>query len=257
MRIATFNANSIRMRLDTVLAWLAAFKPDALAIQETKVEDRDFPAAAFAGTGYQVVFRGQKSYNGVALLTRQAPSAVSFGLDDGQPADETRLLCAKVGPIHIVNTYVPQGREIDHPMYAYKRQWFRRLKDHFARHYSPRSKVAWVGDLNIAPAAMDIHNAAQQENHVCYHVDARRAFADAMSWGFVDCLRKHHPEPGLYTFFDYRTINAVQRNMGWRVDHILATPSLAARCTDCRIDLAPRRQPKASDHTFVFADFEV
>jgi len=257
MRIATFNANSIRSRLDTILAWLTAHEPDALAIQETKAEDKDFPALAFAGAGYHVVFRGEKSYNGVALITRAKPAAVSFGLDDGLPADATRLVCARVGPVHVVNTYVPQGREIEHPMYAYKLEWFRRLKACFERRFTPRSKVVWVGDLNVAPEAKDIHNAEQQANHVCYHVDVRQAFADTMSWGFADCFRKHHPEGGQYTFFDYRTINAVKRNMGWRVDHILATRPLAARCTDCRIDLDPRRQPKASDHTFMYADFDV
>ena len=257
MRIATFNANSIRSRLDTILAWLKTHEPDVLAIQETKVEDKDFPALAFAGTGYHVVFHGEKSYNGVALITRAKPAAVSFGLDDGQPADATRLVCAKVGPVHIVNTYVPQGREIEHPMYAYKLEWFRRLRACFERRFTPRSKVVWVGDLNVAPEAKDIHNAEQQANHVCYHADVRQAFADTMRWGFTDCFRKHHPEAGQYTFFDYRTINAVKRNMGWRVDHILATKPLVARCTDCRIDLEPRRQPKASDHTFMFADFDV
>lgn len=255
MRVATFNANSIRSRLDVVCAWLESHAPDVLAIQETKAEDKDFPALAFAG--WHVVFRGEKSYNGVALITKAKPAVVTFGLDDGGPADATRLVCAKVGPIHVINTYVPQGRDIDHPMYAYKLEWFRRLKAFFSRHFTPRSRLVWVGDLNVAPEARDIHNAEAQEDHVCYHVDVRRAFADTLAWGFTDCFRKHHPEPGQYTFFDYRTINAVKRNMGWRVDHILATAPLAARCTDCRIDLNPRRQPKSSDHTFLFADFDV
>jgi exodeoxyribonuclease III len=256
VRIATFNANSIRSRLETVLAWLKANEPDVLAIQETKVEDPGFPALAFVEAGYHVAFKGQKSYNGVALVTREPAKGVRFGLDD-DPRDETRLVAAKVGPVHVVNTYVPQGREIDHPMYAYKLEWFRRLRASFDRHYAPRQKVVWVGDLNVAPEAMDIHNAAEQENHVCYHVDVRKAFADTVSWGFADVFRKHHPEPGWYTFFDYRTINAVKRNMGWRVDHILATKALAARSRDAFIDLGPRRADKPSDHTFLVADFDV
>ena len=257
MKIATFNANSIRSRLDTILAWLGANEPDVLCVQETKVEDQDFPSLAFREQGYTVIYRGEKSYNGVAILSRAKPEAVAFGLDDGQQADETRLAYARIGGVHIVNTYVPQGREIDHPMYGYKLEWFKRLKAYFARHFTPRMKVVWVGDLNVAPEAMDIHNAEQQANHVCFHVDVRKAFADTVEWGFIDVFRKHHPEPGQYTYFDYRTINAVKRNMGWRVDHVLATRPLAAKSTDCRIDLEPRKQPKASDHTFVVAEFDV
>jgi len=257
MIIATFNANSIRSRLDIVLCWLHEHKPDVLAIQETKVEDKDFPALAFTEAGYTVVFRGEKSYNGVAIISRQKPTDVRFGLDDGGQADETRLACAKVGAVHVVNTYVPQGREIDHPMYAYKLDWFKRLKAYFDRHFSPKSKVVWVGDLNVAPDAIDIHNASEQEDHVCYHIAVRKAFANAMSWGFVDVFRKHHPEPGQYTFFDFRTVNAVKRNMGWRVDHILATPPLARTSTDAYIDLAPRQAARPSDHTFLVAEFDV
>jgi exodeoxyribonuclease-3 len=256
MRIATFNANSIRSRLEIVLEWLQTHSPDVLAIQETKVMDNDFPALAFQEAGYRVAFRGEKSYNGVALVTRIPVSDLTFGLDD-EPRDETRLVAAKVGPVYVVNTYVPQGREIDHPMYAYKLAWFRRLKAFFERHWTPKQKVVWVGDLNVAPEAMDIHNAAEQENHVCYHVDVRKAFADTVSWGFTDVFRKHHPEPGQYTFFDYRTINAVKRNMGWRVDHILATKPLAALSKGAFIDTRPRLADRPSDHTFLAADFQV
>jgi len=114
-----------------------------------------------------------------------------------------------------------------------------------------------VGDLNVAPEAMDIHNAERQAEHVCYHVDVRAAFADTISWGFVDVFRHFHPEPGQYTFFDYRTIGAVDRNLGWRIDHVLATPALAAKATDCYIDLAPRRREKPSDHTVLVAEFKI
>ncbi len=257
MKIATFNANSIRSRLNTVQAWLAAHQPDVLCVQETKCEDKDFPALAFTELGYSVAFRGEKSYNGVALLSRQKPSFVQFGLDDGGPPDEARLVWARVGPLHIVNTYVPQGREIDHPMYQYKLQWLARLKAFFTRHFRPDEKLLWLGDLNVAREAMDIHNADQQARHVCFHADVRRAFEDVAGWGLVDVFRKHHPEPGQYTFFDYRTVHAVQRKMGWRIDYLMATRPLAALCRDCWIDLEPRLQPKPSDHTFLVADFDL
>lgn len=255
MKIATFNANSIRSRLEIVLDWLAENKPDVLCVQETKAEDKDFPALAFAGAGYSVVFRGEKSYNGVCIISKAKPDKVSFGMDDGGQADETRLAYVKIGAVHVVNTYVPQGREIDNPMYQYKLKWLARLKKYFDRHFSPRDSVVWVGDMNVAPEAIDIHNVEEQAEHVCYHVDVRKAFADVVGWGFVDVFRKHHPEAGQYTFFDYRTINAVKRNMGWRVDHIMATAPLAAKSTDSYVDLKPRLKEKPSDHTFLVAEF--
>ncbi|MEI6972057.1 MAG: exodeoxyribonuclease III [bacterium] len=257
MRIATFNANSIRSRISVVLDWLKTNNPDVLCIQETKVTDDLFPAQAFRDAGYSVVFRGEKSYNGVCVASRTEMTEVRFGLDDGGQADETRLVSAKIGPVRVINTYVPQGREIDNAMYQYKLDWFRRLKDYFDRHFKPSQKVVWVGDLNVAPEAADIHNPSEQQNHVCFHVDVRREFEATRAWGFVDVFRKHHPEAGQYTFFDYRTVNAVERGMGWRVDHILATAPLAARSTAASIDLRPRMAAKPSDHTFLTADFDI
>ncbi len=255
MRIATFNANSIRARLPILLDWLAAHAPDILAIQETKATDADFPADAIRETGYQPVFRGEASYNGVAILGRREPDAVQFGLDDGGPADDTRLAWAQFGSLHIVNTYVPQGRELDHPMFAYKLEWLKRLRAFFERHFTPRRRVIWLGDMNVAPAPADLHNPDRQADHVCFHQSVRAAFAETAAWGFTDCYRLHHPEPGRYTFFDYRTPRAVDRGMGWRVDHILATAPLAKVCTDAWIDLEPRRRDRPSDHTFLAADF--
>lgn len=257
MIIASYNVNSIRSRLGLVLDWLAANRPDVLCIQETKVIDAEFPADPIRAAGYHVVYRGEKAYNGVALISREEPRDVRFGLDDGGPADEARLVAAKFGPVRVVNTYVPQGREIDHAMYQYKLQWFERLRGFFERHYSPRQAVLWTGDLNIAPEAMDIHNADQQANHVCYHIDARRAFAGTVAWGFSDVFRKHHPEPGQYTFYDYRQIGALKRNQGWRIDHLMATRPLAAKSVRAWIDLKPRQAEKPSDHTVVAAEFGV
>jgi len=256
MMIATFNVNSIRSRLTIVLDWIQEHKPDVLCLQETKVTDPDFPQLAFTELGYHASFHGEKSYNGVAILSRQKPTAVSFGLDDGLAPDETRLAYIRLGSLHVINTYVPQGRDIEHPMYPYKLQWFARLRAYFDRHFKPSSLVAWVGDLNIAPEAMDIHNAAEQENHVCFHPSVRAAFEHTRQWGFIDLFRKYHPEPGQYSYFDYRTIHAVQRKMGWRVDHILTTPALTKRSRDCRIDLAPRLREKPSDHTVMLAEFD-
>lgn len=256
-KIATFNANSIRSRLNIILEWLRKNSPDVLCIQETKVQDSEFPYLDFVESGYNVIFKGEKSYNGVAIISREKPDRVVTGLDSGKTTDDTRLIYARFGSLHVVNTYVPQGREIDHDMYQYKLEWLKRLRKFFENNFTNRMKVAWVGDINVAPEPIDIHNPEKQENHVCYHVDVRNAFADVLAWGFVDVFRKHHPEPGQYSFFDYRTADAVNRKMGWRVDHILATPALAAKSIDSYIDLEPRLAEKPSDHTFVVAGFDI
>lgn len=191
------------------------------------------------------------------MLARTEPLNPVFGLDDGGNPDEARLVCAKVGSVHIVNTYVPQGRDIEHDMYRYKVQWFKRLRNWFDRHFTPEMHLVWAGDMNVAPEAGDVHNPDRQRDHVCFHEAVRKAFAETAAWGFVDVFRKHHPEPGHYTYFDYRTPNAVQLGKGWRVDHILATRKLAGKCTGCAIDLEPRLKPKPSDHTVMSADFKI
>lgn len=257
MRIATFNANSIRTRLPIILQWLNKHEPDILCIQETKVQDHEFPAAVFEQSNWHVAFRGEKSYNGVAIISRSKPDRTIFGIDDGQQPDATRFCYAQFESLHVINTYVPQGREIDHPMYAYKIAWFQRLKTWFSQHLSPKDLVVWVGDLNVAPESIDIHNAERQRNHVCFHETVRNTYQETLQWGFVDVFRKFHPEPDQYTFFDYRTPNAAKRGMGWRIDHILATPPLADCARNAFIDLEPRLEGKPSDHTFLCADFDI
>ena len=255
MNIATFNANSIRSRLATILAWLDTQRPDVLCVQETKAQDADFPSAPLRAAGYHAVFRGMKAYNGVAILSRHEPDEAWAGFDDGGPADAFRLLGARFGGLNIVNTYVPQGREITHEMFAYKLEWFARLRRLFDARWTTREDVLWCGDLNVARTADDVHDAEQYLEHVCFHPAARAAFENAIAWGFTDVFRSFHTGPGHYSFFDYRTPNAVARRIGWRLDYLLASPPLAARCRACEIDVAPRRQPGASDHTFVVADF--
>ena len=257
LKVATYNVNSIRARLAIILDWLARHQPDVLCLQETKVQDQAFPALPLLEARWQVIFRGEKSYNGVALISKLKPTKIRFGLDDGLAPDETRLVSAKVGSIYVVNTYVPQGRDIEHAMYQYKLQWFERLRAWFGRHFKPNMPLLWVGDLNVAPEAKDVHNAAKQANNVCYHQSVRQAFAATVAWGFLDVFRKHRPEPGQYSYFDYRTPNAVQRKMGWRVDHILATPALAAKSLDAYIDLKPRLSQTPSDHTVMAAEFKL
>ena len=257
MRIATFNVNSIRARIGIVVAWLKKTKPDVLCMQETKVVDDDFPVMAFQGAGYHVAFRGEKGYNGVAIASRQPLKNVAFGIDDGGPRDEARLIRGTLGGVHIVNTYVPQGMDVKSPKYKYKLEWFSRLIGFFGKHYTPRRKVLWCGDLNIARTDIDLHDPKRLRGHVCFNPEVQAAFERVADWGFVDVFRKHHPEPGQYTFFDYRAPSALKAGKGWRIDLIMATKSLAAKSADCIIDLAPRKKPKPSDHTPLVAEFDV
>ncbi len=256
--IATYNVNSIRSRLHIIIPWLQRNRPTVFCMQETKVEDDKFPAAAFEGIGYHVTFRGQKRYNGVAVASLEGPQEVSFGLDDEGPADEDRLIRGVCSGIPVLTTYVPQGYERESPQFEYKLQWFRRLQDFIARRYSPEKPLIWCGDLNVAPEEIDVHDPKRILGHVCFTPEVWEAFASVKSWGFADLFRKHHPgESGRYTFFDYRVPKAVERGLGWRVDHILATPPLADTSRDCFIDMEPRLAEKPSDHTILVAEFEV
>ncbi|MFO8033897.1 MAG: exodeoxyribonuclease III [Candidatus Bipolaricaulota bacterium] len=254
--VATFNANSLRTRLHIITEWLATHRPDVLCVQETKVQDRDFPVDALRDTGYHAVFRGQKSHAGVAVLCKEEPQDVAFGLDDGGPADEARLIRLTVAGIPIVNTYVPMGEKADSPKFAYKLEWLRRLRSYFERHFHPDQPLLWCGDLNVAPEEIDVHNPVRLKSHVDFHPAARAALEEVRSWGFVDVFRRHHPgEPGQYTFWDYRVRDALDRHIGWRVDHIWATAPLAERSVRAWIDTEARRANKPSDHTFLTAEF--
>lgn len=254
MKIATFNANSLRSRLPIILPWLQKHRPDVLCVQETKVQDVDFPAEAFAGTGYNYVFKGQKSYNGVAIFSTHKITKVEYGLDD-EPKDEARLIKAVIDGVAIVNTYIPQGREPQSEKFQYKLQWFARLGEYFAKRFKPTDPVVWLGDLNIAPEARDVYNPEGLLGSVCYHPEVHKALQKLMKWGLADLFRLCCNEPDRYTFYDYRIPNAVKRNMGWRLDHIMATKVIAEKCTDCYIDLEPRLMQKPSDHTFLIAEF--
>ena len=240
-----------------LLNWLAAAAPDVVCVQETKVVDEDFPVGDIEGAGYDVAFKGQKSYNGVAIISRGKVTDVSTGLDDGGEPDLARLIRATYKGVHIINTYVPQGREIESPMYPYKLEWYARLRALFARHYTTRQKVLWCGDLNVAPTEIDVHDPKRLMGHVCFNPDVQAAFRAVVDWGFIDVFRKYHPEPGQYTFFDYRSPKAVDNGRGWLIDHILVTKPLAAKSIDCTIDLVPRRLPKPSDHTPLIAEFDI
>ncbi|MBR4188916.1 MAG: exodeoxyribonuclease III [Kiritimatiellae bacterium] len=260
MKIATFNCNSIRSRLDILLAWLDANRPDYMCLQETKATDAVFPADALLEHGYHAAFRGEKSYNGVAILSREAADEAVFGLDPdpydpAAPTDPARLALARFGDLHILDTYVPQGRAIDHPMYAYKLRWFARLRAFLDARFTARDRILWCGDLNVARHPIDVTHPETKKDHVCYHQDARAAFERAIAFGFEDVYRTQHPGEADYTFYDYRAPFDPANRRGWRIDYIFATPPLAGRLESTRIDIGPRTQPKPSDHTPLVAVF--
>jgi len=254
MRIASYNVNSLRARLPIVLPWLSDSQADVLCVQETKVQDVDFPTEAFDEIEYNVAFKGQKSYNGVAIISKHPIECVEYGLPD-DPKDEPRLIKAEIAGLHIVNTYVPQGYLPNTEKFQYKLQWFARLTDYFERNFTPEDALLWVGDLNIAPTPIDVYDPKTLLGHVCFHPAVHEALNDVMGWGFVDVFRKHCDQAGEYTFWDYRMPNALGRNLGWRLDHIMATKPLAEKSTSCTIAKDLRRAERPSDHVPIIAEF--
>jgi exodeoxyribonuclease-3 len=255
MKVATFNVNSIRPRLPLVLDWLEQHKPDVMCLQETKVQDHEFPEKAILDAGYHSTFRGMKAYNGVATLTRSKPEKVVYGLDHGPDNDDFRIIQTVVGGIPIINTSVPQGNSITSEKYALKLAWFERLGGYFDSLLDPKKPALWVGDINVAPEPMDVYHSEKRVNDVDFHIDARRAYKEVLRWGFIDVFRKLHPERVQYTYWDYFR-NAFERNFGWRIDHILATGPLAERCRAVDVDMEARSVKGSSDHTIVWAEFD-
>jgi len=257
MKIATFNANGVRARLPVILQWLSTESPDILCLQETKVQDADFPADPFQKLGYHCAIWGQKSYNGVAILSKSPPENISRGFGDVDTAEEPRLITATIHGIPIVNTYVPQGYAPDSEKFQYKLQWFGRLQDYFSKHFEPHTPLLWVGDFNVAPEPIDVFDPKKLAGSIGFHPNEHKALAAIKAWGFVDIFRLHESAGSMYTFWDYRIRNALQRGLGWRVDHIWATQPLADKSSRAWIDVKPRLSERPSDHTFVVAEFGV
>ena len=255
MIIASFNANGIRARLGIVLDWLKNNSPDVLCIQETKVQDHEFPLKPLEGQGYHCCYKGQKSYNGVAVISRERPRNVFYGFGDGNDTEEARLITVEIDGLSIVNTYVPQGQAPESDKFNYKIFWLERLKNFFDRRFDPLQPLVWVGDFNVAPLPIDVYDPEKLLGSVGYHPLEHQTLKSLAKWGFIDVYRFHNPNEKSYTFWDYRIPQAVNRGLGWRVDHIWATEQLAAQSTGAWIDTESRLLPKPSDHTFIVATF--
>ncbi|MBI5598643.1 MAG: exodeoxyribonuclease III [Deltaproteobacteria bacterium] len=254
-KVASWNVNSIRARRSAVAQWLEKEAPDVLCLQETKAADDDFPERAFGEMDYICEFSGEKSYNGVAILSRFPVKGVKKGFEDG--GDPARIITATINGIPVVNTYVPQGF---HPMsekFRYKLDWFERLYEYFDRNFNPAKPLLWVGDFNVAPEEKDVHDPKHLFGQVGFHPDELAALERFKDWGFIDVFRLHDTGGGKYTFWDYRARNAVKRGIGWRVDHIWATRPLVEKSKRAWIDIGPRLQEKPSDHAPVVAEFRI
>jgi exodeoxyribonuclease-3 len=257
LRVASFNVNGIRARLSLLLRWLQEEKPEVVCLQETKVQDNEFPREALEDLGYLCAFRGEKRFNGVAVLSREKIELLGVGLDDGGPPDEARLIQLRVLGIPLLNTYVPHGTAPDSEQFQYKLKWLLRLRAFLERHFRPEEPLIWVGDFNVAPEARDVYDPQGLKGSIGFHPEEHRALEEVRKWGLMDVFRLHVTEGGNYTFWDYRLRNAVARGMGWRVDHIWATETMARRSKRAWIDLEPRRSERPSDHTPIVAEFEV
>ena len=253
MKIATWNVNSLRVRLGHVLDWLAAEKPDVLGLQETKLRDEDFPVDAFGEQGYEVSFSGQPTYNGVAIASRRPIADVCTDLD-GFADTQRRVLAATIDGIRVYNLYVPNGQSVESEKYRYKLRWLEALRRHIAADLATHSKCVLVGDFNIAPADADVHDPEAWKGKVLCSEPERQALRELLAVGFSDVFRKFEQAEASYSWWDYRAA-AFRRGMGLRIDLILASEALTKSCTACRIDVEPRRLERPSDHTPVIAEF--
>jgi exodeoxyribonuclease-3 len=255
MRIATFNCNSIRSRLGIVLDWLEAGQPDVLALQETKVVDEIFPREEFEKAGWNLAIRGQKAYNGVAFVSRKPLKNVETRLYPKAAEEPARFIAGDYEGVRLFNTYIPQGADIESEKYRYKLKFLADLGRKFRKDVKPTAKALWMGDLNVAPTEIDLYDPEGNRDHVCFHVDARNAFAKCAGTLWTDLFREKVKEGGHYTFWDYRQPGTLERNIGWRIDLILGTAPMVKKLKKAWIDREPRSREKPSDHTFLVADF--
>lgn len=258
IKIGTFNVNSVKSRLPILEGLLGGEEaPDILCLQETKCTNENFPVEAFHKLGYHAAFMGMKSYNGVAVISKKAPDSCSFGLGDGESegyleeCERARVVCARFGRLNILNTYIPQGKEIDNPDYKYKLRFLRRVKNLLEREFKPADKVLWLGDLNVAPTDIDVTTPQNKRNHVCFHQEVKDMLEDVKAWGLTDIFRKFRPQEGEFSFWDYRVPKALERNIGWRIDHILGTEPVVKESEDSWVIRELRAMERPSDHTAV------
>jgi exodeoxyribonuclease-3 len=254
MKIASWNVNSLNVRLGHVLDWLSSAQPDVLALQETKLTDDRFPVAAFAEIGYQALYSGQKTYNGVAVLSRSAgsdPVTDIPGLDDPQ----RRILATTIEGVRVLNLYVVNGKEVGSDKYDYKLHWLEKVTDFIQGELENHPEMVVLGDFNIVPDDRDVHDPDGWRGKILCSDPEREALGRILDLGFFDSFRLHHEDAGIFSWWDYRAA-AFRRKMGLRIDLILTSQALSERCIASYVDDEPRRLERPSDHTPVVAEFE-
>ncbi len=255
MKIATWNVNSLRVRLPHLLDWLAAHSPDAICLQETKCEEATFPADELLAAGYCSVHHGQRTYNGVAILSRAAGAGVCRGI----PAfadEQSRVIAADFEGVRLVSVYVPNGQSVGSDKYQYKLRWFAALEAWLATELAAHPRLAVLGDFNVAPEERDVHDPAAWAGQVLFSEPERAALRRVAALGFADAFRLFEQPERSFTWWDYR-MNAFRRKMGLRIDHVLLSPELARSCSSCTIDIEPRKLERPSDHAPVVCELAV
>jgi exodeoxyribonuclease-3 len=255
MLVATWNVNSLRVRLPHLRDWLAANPVDVIALQETKLDDPDFPRGELESLGWTVAFSGQRTYNGVALLAQHALADVVPGIP-GFVDEQRRVLAATVGGVRVIDVYVPNGQAVGSDKYQYKLRWLEALRHYVADELGRHPQLVVLGDYNIAPEDRDVHDPKAWEGSVHVSEPERAALRALLAVGFDDCFRRFEQPEKTYSWWDYRTM-AFRRNAGLRIDLILASHALARKCAACHIDKGPRRLERPSDHAPVVARFDI
>jgi exodeoxyribonuclease-3 len=251
MKLATWNVNSLKVRLPQLLEWLEAQQPDVVCLQETKLEDHNFPHAEIEAAGYQVAFSGQKTYNGVALLARETPQDIVCG-NPHFPDPQKRLIAATVNGIRVICAYIPNGQALDSDKYVYKLAWLDALQIWLGEELAANPQLALAGDFNIAPEDRDVHNPAAWAGQILCSAPERNAFQHMLDLGLKDSFRLFEQPEKSFSWWDYRMLG-FQKNQGLRIDHILLSTPLATRCTAAGIDREMRKRERPSDHAPVFA----
>ena len=256
MKVATWNVNSIRARRQHVVDWLDAAQPDLLCLQELKVADSDFPFEEVRECGYEAEVFGQKTYNGVAILSRSPLSNVVRGLDDGDDDAQARLISADVEGVTVLSAYFPNGGEVGSDKFEYKLRWMQRLRQMLQARFDPKvDQVALCGDFNVAPQDDDIGRPSEWRASVLACDPVREALQDVASFGLTDVFRPFHPEGGVFSWWDYRG-RGFERGNGLRIDHVYATQPLAERTIGAVVDREERRKKSPSDHAPVMVELE-
>ena len=257
MKICSWNINSLRKRQERLLAWLASTQPDVVCLQETKCADEQFPELALRAAGYHSAFHGQKSYNGVAILSKMAPQNVRASLCDEEADPQARVIAATIDSVRVYSIYAPNGQAVGSAAYDYKLQWYARLQGCLREDEAAGQRLAICGDFNVAPKDEDVYDPDLWRGAIMCSEGERAAFERLCDGAnLIDTLRMHHFEPGLFSWWDYRML-AFPKNRGLRIDAILANKSLAKHCRAAGIEREMRKGQEPSDHAPVWAEFEL